>query len=511
MEISESLALINRLEQDYPVDEWMINGIRIWPLIRIPLGMELQYFGEGVKLYKELEKQRTTAARFQSLFHRATQTMKAYCIDYRNNDTRRGNRFATFLSCSSHRYVKSEQGYYNIFCNPFIEYFSKRNLPSLQLERLNDKRYRLPRDGKSLFIQLSLDCQKVKALTAAKFGRFRSNLPYYDKFVATLQEIGFRHEFLSINNLIFHYALVRNTADYFKGILAESRPVLGFVVCYYNDVGSMAYMLACRELGITSVDIQHGLQGDNHVAYGRWGKLPKTGYELLPKVFWCWGNSEANAILKWAAAYKEYHRPVVGGNIWLNMWQRNSELASYYDNEVAKIINPATDLHILYTMQTGQPIPEMLLEAIKKSPRSWCWWIRLHPMMLAAREEVRAVVNSINTEAEIKFDEATDLPLLALLRRMDAHVTESSSTIIEAENFGVLSVTLHNFANDLFKDQIDSGNAIQAYNAEEIIASIYMQRKKGREVKAKQNKQWQLMTDEGEAFLSGYERKYLEH
>ena len=97
-------------------------------------------------------------------------------------------------------------------------------------------------------------------------------------------------------------------ASYFKRVLARVRPKLVFVTCWYATE-SMACILACNELGIPSIDIQHGIQ-EFHVAYARWNRVPNGGYELLPTYFWCWSEAEASVIRGWAGDLSA-HQPIV--------------------------------------------------------------------------------------------------------------------------------------------------------------------------------------------------------
>ena len=93
---------------------------------------------------------------------------------------------------------------------------------------------------------------------------------------------------------------------------------MGFVVTYYGSIG-MAFDLACREFGIPSFDIQHGVQGSLHAAYGRWLRLPVNGYELLPSFFLCWSQKEKSVIEEWSNKFSKWHRPLVHGNLYLDM------------------------------------------------------------------------------------------------------------------------------------------------------------------------------------------------
>jgi len=76
---------------------------------------------------------------------------------------------------------------------------------------------------------------------------------------------------------------------------------------------------------------------------------------------------------------------------------------------------------------------------------------------------------------DVELGQATSLPLYALLRHMDLHITEYSSTVIEAEAFGVPSVVMNPLEADMFQEQISSGWALPAYTAEEVMDALQLQ------------------------------------
>ena len=95
---------------------------------------------------------------------------------------------------------------------------------------------------------------------------------------------------------------------------------------------SFGFVLACRKLGITTVELQHGYLQENHPAYTAIGPQPKTGYELLPDCFWAWNNTSKNIIVKLDAAMeKKESRVYIGGNLWNNIWHApNSNYNPFY-------------------------------------------------------------------------------------------------------------------------------------------------------------------------------------
>jgi len=79
--------------------------------------------------------------------------------------------------------------------------------------------------------------------------------------------------------------------------------------------------------------------------------------------------------------------------------------------------------------------------------------------MLERRAEVHAFLAESTRDRAVDIDECTDLPLHALLSHTDVHLTHSSSTVIEAAQFGVRSVVTSAYGAELFTPAIDAGMA----------------------------------------------------
>ena len=114
---------------------------------------------------------------------------------------------------------------------------------------------------------------------------------------------------------------------------------------------------------------------------------------------------------------------------------------------------------MLVTLQFGlspaeqlEPLANLLQEAGSRL----CFWVRLHPAMLERRNEIRARLCSGST---VEIDECSDLPLQALLPYCDLHLTHSSSTVIEAAQFGVPSVLTTAYGGELFAPLVAAGHA----------------------------------------------------
>ena len=110
----------------------------------------------------------------------------------------------------------------------------------------------------------------------------------------------------------------------------------------------------------------------------------------------------------------------------------------------------------LQPLTLHEKYPEWIVNAIRNSPKDWIWLIRLHPGMLAERQKVKEYFMR-NGNAIVEIDIATDYPLPIILRNTDVHITNFSSTVIEAQDFGIYSVVVDHEGEEYFKHEIETG------------------------------------------------------
>ena len=256
----------------------------------------------------------------------------------------------------------------------------------------------------------------------------------------------------------------------------------------------MAFNLACQKLGIKSVDIQHGLQNESHVAYANWNSVPPEGYGLLPSHFFCWSNFEVKLINHWRKHKTQTHQPISIGNLGLELQlkeyikptrgESNSVLTSRQN------ILTEPKLNILFTLQPIEdPLPKWIIEVIQQSPKQWKWSIRLHPSMLSQCNFIDVLLHQHHIEhADLK--QASELPLPFLLAHTDVHVTQLSSVVLEAESCNVPSVMTDARAIQVFPDQVRSNVALVATCPKTLIDAIEKQSLKRKSLKLLQNDEY---------------------
>jgi hypothetical protein len=243
--------------------------------------------------------------------------------------------------------------------------------------------------------------------------------------------------------------MIRAASRLFESLLAASGAKIAILAHYYNALG-MAFVLACHRVGIPTVDVQHGWQLGDHAAYMDWCSLPPSGYELLPRLFWCWSQEEVDGINAWATGARTAHWAVLGGNPWHWYWLEGA------GQDIGQRFQlPRTgSTNILVTVQ---PPPVSALNTLRSvmegCPKSWKWWLRLHPRCRDAAT-VRATAAFFQGRADCVVEEAGRAPLPLLLQKVDLHITANSSTIIEAAEFGVPSIVLDPLSCETFKTEV---------------------------------------------------------
>jgi len=258
---------------------------------------------------------------------------------------------------------------------------------------------------------------------------------------------------------------------YYLSMFGDLKPKFAAATDIYSLEG-MALCLACRECDIPSVDIQHGIQGELHRSYSSWTNVPSDGFELLPTIYWNWSENESRVIDEWSAKVRHRHWSIVGGNLWLNKWLDNDwPIINKLDNRIAKYKESViADKFILFTLQ-GFDIQDWIFEAIVSAPEKWVWMFRLHPCHEDQRQQILELAKTYkcnNVEIEI----ANDIPLYALLKNVDIHITGWSAVVVEAESFNVPSIVTDKIGEEIFLDKIEAGTTAFAYNPEQLIDRI---------------------------------------
>jgi hypothetical protein len=213
---------------------------------------------------------------------------------------------------------------------------------------------------------------------------------------------------------------------------------------------------AARELGIESVDIQHGDICGGVPYYLPARRVEDEAERIVPDRFLVWDEPSARVIRQLAGR----HRTVstVTGNLWLERHKRGGSpyLESYFAAQNARAValvprGPAPAILVTLQWDLSELHPDFfvkrrffadaLFDAICMR-HDVTWVVRPHPLMadnVTFRAEVALLVRE---GAKIVLAWPSEVSLPALLSVCQLHVTWHSSTVIEALELGVPSLVL---------------------------------------------------------------------
>lgn len=472
--LEDVLAFLNDCESRFPVADWEINGIHIWPLIRIEARIHIirtQVLKGGGEAYLK-RSPRSVIVNFAS---RAIRNYFQIKQDPEMDDsfTKRDVLFFTGGIGYTDYFGRSLERFFD----PFKMYFDKEDISMLRLDF--SETYEARRFSPSIYIRKELNkFLALKIILLKKSNGYREQLEQFEDFVTHAKRRGVVIASLEKKFLRMRVRKIVTVKAYFRQKLLVVNPHLVLITNYYNDF-SFALIHECRNRGIKTIDVQHGVQGKLHSAYGGWNNVPKHGYNILPDYFWCWSEADAEEINRWSRKI-DRHKAIPGGNLFLELLKdRSSEIyqkyQAYFDkrranNEIIK----EERLDILVSLQTdmvGDEILGSLYGAMKETDSLYNWWVRLHPAMANRKNDIIALFEHKGI-SNLEIELATETSLYVLLQNIDVHITHSSSVVLEAASFAVPSIVVSQYGADLYTQEINKGNCLFLDNTNAIIEKL---------------------------------------
>lgn len=445
MNASERRDLLRQIEDSEAVDSWRWKDLRIWPLVRMLIAFQS---------YDRLEPGAgSSLTPVAQIGGRARRTVSALVASTAISPRMPKADAVFFGDGVSGLWLRGR--WFDRLTDPLRDVLEQEGLSSHQLE-ISDAAH-APRFRSSDGVG-----QQMKRIWM--LGRIARtdhlHAPGLPAIASAIDRAGVDPEVLSARSLSLHAHFVEHAATWFAGRLRRSGARVGFGVDY--GAQSMAFYLACARSGLPSVEIQHGLQGLMHWAYSDWTKVPRDGYDLLPRYYWVWSEHEAESILKWSSQLPR-HQPLIGGNLWLERWLRaepQDELVQEIRKDPRLTQGGSDRRRVLLTLEAHYPDPvvsDLLGALVSSTLDELQWWIRLHPTT-GSSERSQALARIKNWGlTEVDLSKAEDVPLYALLPHMDVHLTHRSSVVVEAARFGVPSVMLDLEGEAFFPVEAEGG------------------------------------------------------
>jgi hypothetical protein len=439
MRFEQFAAWLSQVERSLPVATWAVDRVEAWPMVRLNL-----YHRNFNPVSKSSDN---AARRYFAGVARVPRELSAWALA-RFRDRKAEKKWgspadAVLLAYSVGAQPEIAGRRVNPLLAPYVSLIEDAGATAAVWEMCPYGDYNVPRSNPSTLIQPRVMLDRIRS-RVFPVKDVAVNLPGWTDLESRIRAARLRWSYADVSILHGDAHFVRILADRFGRGLARAHPSVGFTADY--GLPEQAFCLACHEAGTLSVEIQHGVQGVNHAAYGAWDALPPGGFSTLPSAYWCWTAEAAKTINAWAAGAGIRPGAFVGGDAWLATWQ--DSMASVTKKVDADLIRlgaggqPGIDV-LLALSCVGQVVPPILHDALVTASSSWRSWTRLHPVnQPQQRKALFSEVAELGIITE-RLNAATQAPLPGLLKWMDVQVVVGPSTLImQAAQFGVPSVVI---------------------------------------------------------------------
>jgi len=258
---------------------------------------------------------------------------------------------------------------------------------------------------------------------------------------------------IDVESLAIEIHRLYHLSNSYRLLLWHSRPSVVIYQYFYRLTGLALGLAATRSL-TPSIEYQHGIQNDFHGMYSHWINVPSKGYEMLPEVFWLWGEEFKKKLGTLLKPHMR-HKALVGGNILLN-----ARTSSRSGEKGSKPGKRDVGRSILVTLQGDKFYKPFLLEAVVRL-QSFVWLFRDHPRHPIS-EDIKLTLAKFSNRP---MHEIAQQDLYALLSTVDLHITATSTVALEAAAFGVPTLFLDNYARSGFgvlcDDEVSVANSSQ--------------------------------------------------
>jgi len=446
---------LNSLEDKYPVNEWTINNIHLWPMMKVKLSAG---YTKKPAFSKPLSS--------PPIHRKFLNILKGLVYVFKLYFTKKSKLPTNFYCLTSHFRYSDGKNLINRYYNQLIARDKKNNhaFKILDYSTTNDA-YRKKIDFYPQTIFLDNIKYFALALRIFRYRKYKNGTDQWKDFDKFLEEVNSKssQNNLSRNIIIKQFVFIDILRIIYIKLLKKYNVENIYILCYY--VSEMYAMnLAASNLEIDNWDIQHGGQGNLHAAYANFNKIPSQGYKLLPKLFWCWDNNSAEGIEKWVQN-QTYHNVEVKGNPWID----------YVVKNLSAQINSKKQI-ILYTLQPikEKVIEDFIVKAIYDTPENFTWWLRLHPRQLEQKEELIALLKSENIFDKVEIENAIKLPLPVILSQCCVHISNFSGAILEAYMLKKTSIIINPIGVETFPEVVESeySRIVLSENSEELLEEI---------------------------------------
>ncbi len=455
--------LIEVLEQKFSTDTLRYNGHSIWPLFRISLfyhGLQqtnstvvstsLSASSKGFKAkLGDVLSSLINLKNEYVLYSRFQKKTKELNISEEISDDKMD---VVFFYCQSHRNQNIDGLFSNNFLDPLCQEI-RRNYKCLLLEENNNPdTVKLP----PFFPTVNISVRLKKAELKNAFAKLTDNLLLLFALKKNEEVEGFTDLKKLLpqelqNTLFASDEFLRNQMekivlykDCFTTIFRKVQPKVLVQTSYYHSLG-LAINMACAELNIKPVEMQHGVL--EPMAFWNLNKQHIHKFPFLPQYFWLFDLDSCSVVRDWVA---DENKVVLGGNVWMHKMLKKTTV----DHELEQSFHHTTGSYSYSVLMSMQPQPflelPLFVYEFMKQRQDILWLIRLHPRTVQTDkpkiEDWMKDKGLTNYELEL----SNKLPLPFLVQHIKVNITKFSSVVFDCALANVPTVFIDEYAEDIF-------------------------------------------------------------
>lgn len=430
--ISNYIKKIRKIENNFKLDDFLIDEFNVWPLIRLEL---FKKFSEkNVNLKEKKIKKNYFKSIFTILVH------LFYFFKYNNKI--KSNNFrkveAIFFSDKRFYYEKYNSKYFNNLIDPYF-YFNKSK-KKIKIELINTVG-----EKKKFFEPQYFN---IYSLSIFRYIIFKLNLIYKlsfkKKIERKLENIEKKHSIVLNSNEIFKNLInIKFQTLVFEKIIKTIKPKSVYISCYYN-LENFAISYVCNKLGIRCYDIQHGGIENYHLMYANWKYQNIKKNNLLPKHFLVWDKRPISITTLPNAKIKNFK---IVGKQSIYFWKKHLAVSEDLNQKKnLKFFHNLKKYKSIVLVCLTTDIPKQIPQLINELPNNNFWLIRAHPRHTNFNLIKKFLSKNIKSNNyDVNF--SSKLNLNFLLKHSDKFITDYSSTIYDADYFNLPKLVINNDLN----------------------------------------------------------------
>ena len=426
--------------QQYDVNSLMLNDKKIWTYLRHNLWIHLNFVAIGKENWRNVSSVHIyNSHRIQIPESYRIEAVDKYgAMELEDLNEKDEAEVLFFVLMNSGEQVQMDSGIYHRVTDPFFEVASQLTTVK-KIELVKSATPSISKNKDFIHpatILLPPIIEKSGYSEGLDYNRNLFNV--MKQFMPSLNTLS-----ESALKKIIDYDM--NIKDFYTEIFKIVKPKIVFLYAFHYNAPMIE---AADELGILTVDIQHGLQVGWNPLYTNYDEMPPEGYSQIPDYFAVWGEKEYQNILE--SFPSEKHQPIYMGAPWL---EKIKTFPVSFSKDVLDILqSDSYDKRILIIMQNQTNIPQTFIDIIEETKNDKILWIiRHHPKGERYLQEDFSKDN-INI---LVSDEIDKVLFSELFKYVDITISEGSALAIEASYFGVTNIVTSVMGSDNYKKEIN--------------------------------------------------------